>query len=110
LVFWGLGAVIGGPVFGVAGFAWRSGPHRQRAAALGLIAAAAVAEGIYHGVVLSDPPVGVGFVIAGLVLPLVLGRSRADRIGGYVAAVPALGLGALGYIAFSWLNGVTAGI
>ncbi len=110
LVFWGLGALVGGPVFGVAGHAWRAGPHRQRAAALGLLVAVAVAEGIYNAVVLEHPAVGAGFVLAGLAVPLVMGRSRDDRVAAYVAAIPALALGALGYLAFAWLNGLTAGI
>jgi hypothetical protein len=110
LVFWGLGALVGGPVFGVAGRAWRTGSPRPRAAALGLLVAVAVAEGIYNAVVLEHPAVGAGFVLAGLLVPLVLGRSREDRVGAYVAAVPALALGALGYLAFAGLNGLTAGI
>lgn len=110
LVLWGLGAFVGGPVFGMAGRSWRTGPRRERAIALGLLVAVAVAEGIYNAVVLTSPAVGAGFVLAGLIVPLVLGRSRDDRIGAYVAAVPALGLGALGYITFSWMAGVTAGL
>ena len=110
LVFWGLGAVVGGPVFGAAGRAWRAGSQRQRAAALGLLVAVAVAEGIYNAVVLEHPAVGAGFVVAGLLVPLVLGRSREDRTWAYVAAIPALGLGALGYLAFTWLYGLSAGI
>jgi hypothetical protein len=59
---------------------------------------------------LSWPAVGAGFAIAGLLPPLVLGRSRDDRIGAYVAAVPALGLGVIGYAAFTLLNGITGSI
>jgi uncharacterized protein DUF6518 len=100
LIFWGLGAVVGGPVFGLAGHEWRNGEHRARAIALGLLAAAFLAEAGYHLVVLSEPPVAAGFAIAGLLVPLVLGRSRQDRIGAYVAAVPALALGTLGFVVF----------
>ena len=59
---------------------------------------------------LGEPIVGVGFAIAGTVVPLVLGRTREDRIGAYVAAVPALLLAAVGWAAFLWLNDVTAGL
>ncbi len=110
LVLWGLGAFVGGPIFGMAGHAWRTGPHRQRAIALGLLVAVAIAEGVYNAVVLPHPAVGAGFVIAGLLVPPILGRSRDDRIGAYVAAVPALGLGAIGYVTLTWLAGVTAGL
>jgi hypothetical protein len=110
LVFWSIGAVVGGPLFGLAGYRWRRGPHLHRAIALGLVAAAAIAEGGYHAVVLDEPQVGSGFVAAGLLAPVVLGRTRRDRVGGYVAAVPAVALGALGFAVFIWLNGVVAGI
>ena len=106
LVVWGTGAGVGGVVFGVAGRWWRAGEHRQRAAALGLLAAVAIAEGVYVAVVLSRPAVGAGFAIAGLLVPVILGRSREDRIGAYVATVPMLGLGALGYVALLAVNSV----
>jgi len=108
LVLWGLSAVVGGPVFGLSGRAWRVGTHRQRAAALGLLVAVGIAEGIYNGVVLASPATGAGFVIAGLLMPLILGRSREDRLGAYVAAVPWLGLALLGYVGLIVLAGVLA--
>jgi uncharacterized protein DUF6518 len=110
LIFWGLGAVVGGPVFGLAGFTWRTGDHRDRAIALGLLAAAFLAEAGYHLIVLQEPPVAAGFAIAGLLVPLILGRSRQDRLGAYVAAVPALVLGALGFAVFIWIYDVTSTI
>ena len=107
LAFWGLGALTGGPVFGVAGREWRTGTDLTRPIALGLLAAVAIAEGIYHVVVLVEPSVGAGFVIGGLLVPLVLGRTWQDRLRAYVAVIPALGLGALGYTAFTLLYGLT---
>jgi len=109
LIFWGLGAVVGGPVFGVAGLTWRVGPPRQRALAIGLVAAVAIAEGIYNAVVLSQPAVGAGFVVAGLVAPLILGRTRDDRLFGYVATLPALALGVAGYVVFLGLYRAVSG-
>jgi len=106
LVFWGLGAFVGGPAFGLAGHTWRTGEHRFRAIALGLLAAAFLAEAGYHFIVLDEPPVAAGFAIAGLLVPLVLGRSRQDRVGAYVAAVPALALGAVGFAVFIWIYDV----
>ena len=110
LIFWGLGAVVGRPVFGLAGSVWRTGEHRYRALALGLLAATLFAEGGYHLLVLSEPGVAVGFAIAGLLVPLLLGRSREDRLGAYVAAVPALALGALGFAVFLWIYDMTSRI
>ena len=103
LLFWGLGAVVGGPVFGLAGYTWRTGDHRYRAIAIGLLAAAFLAEAGYHLIVLQEPPVAAGFAIAGLLVPLIFGRSRQDRLGAYVATVPALALGALGFAVFTWI-------
>lgn len=108
LVFWGIGAVVGGPIFGIAGRWWRAGDRWQRAMAIGLIAAATIAEGIYHAAILGDTAVGAGFVTVGLLLPAVVGRSRQDRIGGYLAVLPALALGALGYAVFLVLYELTA--
>lgn len=110
LLFWGLGAVIGGPVFGIAGLTWRTGPARRRALAIGLVAAVAIAEGLYHASVLERSSEGVGFIIAGLLAPLVLGRSREDRLWGYVAILPALALGAIGYVVFLGLYSVFTGV
>lgn len=110
LVFWGLGAIVGGPVFGLAGHSWRTGEHRVRAIALGLLAAAFLAEAGYHLVVLGEPPVAAGFAIVGLAVPLVFGRSRQDRLGAYVAAVPALALGGLGFAVFLWIYSLTSRI
>ena len=97
LVRWGVGALVGGPVFGIAGWRWRVGTPRQRAIALGLLAAVAIAEGAYNAVVLGNTAVGAGFILD-------------DRLGAYLAALPWLALGALGYVAFTWFDGVAAGV
>ncbi len=110
-IFWGLGAVVGGPVFGVAGHWWRGPVHRRRAIALGLLAAVAIAEGAYNVLVVDHATVGVAFIVFGLLVPLALGRSRNDRLGAYVAMVPVLLVGGtLGYLAFTWLSTFTSGV
>jgi uncharacterized protein DUF6518 len=108
LVFWIIGAVVGGPVFGTAGWAWRR--DRRPALALGLLTAAFIAEAGFHLVVLAEPPVAAGFALAGLLVPLVLGRSRAERIDAYLWAIPMTVLGGLGFGAFLVLYGIITGI
>lgn len=100
LVVWSTAAVVGGPVFGTSGRWWRVGDARQRAIAIGLLGAAAIAEGVYLLTILPEPAVGAGFIVAGVLAPLLIGRSWGDRRRGYVAVVPGLGLGALGYGVF----------
>jgi hypothetical protein len=104
LIFWGLGAIVGGPVFGLAGRTWLTGSSWPRALAIGLVAAVAIAEGLYHVVVLAEPSVGAGFIAAGLMAPLILGRTREDRLRGYVATLPGLALGAAGFVVFLLLS------
>ncbi len=110
LVFWGLGALVGGPVFGIAGWTWRFGDGWRRAGAIGLLAAVAIAEGLYLTRILPEAAVGLGFVIVGLVVPLVFGRTMGDRWRAYVAVLPALALGAVGYISFLWLDTLRANL
>ena len=49
-------------------------------------------------------------VIVGLAVPLIAGRSRNERIGGYLAMVPALGLGLLGFAALFAFAALTSGV
>jgi len=108
LVLWGIGALVGGPVFGVAGWTWRFEDGWRRATAIGLLAAAAIAEGGYLIRILPEPAVGAAFILVGLCVPLVLGRSTVDRARAYLAVGPALALGVIGYIAFLWLATLTS--
>ena len=111
LVFWTIGSLVGGVVYGIAGREWRAGPSRFRAAAIGLMAAVFIAEGLYLSRIrpeLVTP--GIGYIVVGVAMPVLLGRSWPDRARGYVATLPALLLGALGYVVFLALNDITAGI
>jgi Family of unknown function (DUF6518) len=110
LVFWGIGALVGGTVFGLAGRAWRDERPWHRAVAIGLLAAVTIAEGVYLIGILTEPLIGVVFIAAGLSVPPLIGRSAADSRRGYLATVPALALGLLGYTVFSWIYGWTASI
>jgi hypothetical protein len=107
LVLWGIGAIVGGPVFGVAGWTWRFESGWRRAAAIGLLAAVAIAEGGYLIGILPEASVGAAFVLVGLCVPLVLGRTMGERGRAYLAVIPALALGIAGYIVFLWVATLT---
>jgi hypothetical protein len=110
LVFWGIGALAGGLVFGAAGWWWRHGAERARALATGLLAALLVCEGVYFLAILPDPTVGAGAIVGGLLVPLVLGRTWRDRGLAYAGMLPGLALGAAGYAATMLLYGLVTGI
>lgn len=109
LVSWGLGAVAGGLVFGCAGWWWRHGAARARAATAGLLAALFVAEGVYFLAILPDPAVGLGALAVGLCLPGLLGQNWRERGWGYLAMLPGLLLGAAGYAATLAVYGLLTG-
>lgn len=109
VVFWSIGALVGGPVFGVAGHGWRHGDRRQHLVAIGLMGAVVVAEGVYLLSILPDTAVGRVAIAIGLVLPVTLGRSTRDRLLGLAALAPWLVAGAAGYAAFLFLYDVLTG-
>ena len=88
----------------------RHGPHVRRAVAIGLLAAVFVAEGLYQAWIQPEPWIGLGFVLAGLVVPLAVGRSSRDRLGGYAAMVPCIALGAIGFVLFLRLADVAGSL
>ena len=108
LLLWTIGAVVGGPLFGAAGWAWKAG--RRPALALGLLAAAFIAEAGYRSVILAEPAVAAAFVLGGLLIPLVLGRSRPERVNAYLWAIPMTLLGGLGFAATIVLYAVITGV
>jgi hypothetical protein len=110
LVLWSVASLAGGVVFGSAGRWWRDPRPWRRAIAIGLVGAVFIAEGAYLVTILPEAAVGVGFMLVGLAAPLVLGRSWPDRGRGYVAVLPAVGLGALGYVALNVVYGFTSSL
>jgi hypothetical protein len=110
LVLWSVASLAGGIVFGGAGRWWRDSRPWRRAVAIGLVGAVFIAEGVYLTRILPEVAVGIGFALVGLAAPLVLGRSWPDRARGYLAIVPAVGLGALGYLALNVFYAFTSGL
>lgn len=88
VVIWVGTAVVGGPVYGVAGHWWRSVEPRRRVIAIGLMGGIVTAEGVSS--LLRIPDIAaVGWVqtLAGLGLVILLGRSARERLLG-LAVVP----------------------
>ena len=89
VAIWTGTALIGGPVFGIAGRWWRREPFIRRVIALGLLSGVFVAEGLND--VRYVPTVrtaGWALLVTGLLIPLVLGRSSRERLLGLAAMVP----------------------
>ena len=81
-------ALVGGPVYGLAGRWWRGEPGARRVLAIGLMGGILIGEGT--STLLRIPELAaVGWVeiIAGIALTIVLGRSARERILG-LAVVP----------------------
>jgi len=96
--------LLGGFVFGPAGWYWRWTSGNARIAAIALLGAVYVAEGLDLTVILPEKAIGFGFAVAGMALPLLFGSSWRDRAHAWLGMIPALLLGALGYVALTALS------
>ena len=110
MLLWLIAAVVGGPVFGLAGHWWRGPDAWRRAVGPALLGAAAIAEGVYLSGIETVAAATPGFLVVGVALPVLLGRSRDDRLRGLAALVPCLALGAAGFVATLALYGVLTGV
>ena len=110
LILWTIGALAGGAVFGPAGWFWRWTRGVARVAAIALLSAVFVAEGLYLLVILAPSYVGLGFVVAGLGVPVILGSSWRERGYAWLGLIPAALLGGLAYLALTALSGGLAGL
>lgn len=107
VVIWTGTALIGGPVFGIAGRWWRREPAPKRVIGLGLLSGVFVAEGLND--VRYIPTVRTaGWIVfaVGLAIPIVLGRSSRERLLGLAAMVPVavVTFGAYHVINWSFVN------
>jgi Family of unknown function (DUF6518) len=107
VAIWTGTALIGGPVFGLAGRWWRRGSIAERVIALALLSGVFVAEGVND--VRYVPTVrtaGWVLLVVGVLVPLVLGRSWRERLLGLAAMVPValVTFGAYQVINWSFVN------
>lgn len=106
LVFWSIGSICGGLIFGPGGWFWRNGAFRERTVAVALLGSVWVAEAAYLAVVLSMTDVALGYALLGLAIPLVLGRTLRGRLLAWAAMVPTVALGGLSFFVFIKLQEV----
>ena len=109
VLLWLIAAVVGGPVFGVAGRWWRGDGPWLRATGPALLGASAIAEGVYLAGIPTVASAGPLFVAVGLAIPVLLGRRRDDRIRGLALLLPCVALGAAGFVATIALYGLLTG-
>ena len=102
LVIWSGTALVGGPVYGLAGRRWRVGTGRGRVLAIALLGAVFVAEGAYTLLAIPDlARAGWVEVVAGFALPVLLGRGGRERAAGVALLVP---LACVGLLVFETIN------
>ncbi len=107
--YWAGVALVGGPVFGLAGRWWRDVHRPRRVLALALLGGVFIAEGAYTLLVNPHLSVGWPLITAGVAAPLVVGRSAGDRLWALAALVPAAALGGAAYAALLGLMSLAAG-
>jgi hypothetical protein len=95
---WAGAALVAGPVFGIAGAWWRTAvvPWR-RISAIALLGGLFAGEGVLRMATLSDKITAWIFIVAGLVLPMALGRGNREKLLGLLGVVPAIGLALAGF-------------
>jgi Family of unknown function (DUF6518) len=107
IIFWGLVAVVAGPLFGLAGYWWRNKTCWQHRLAIGFLGGVFAGEGVYTLLSIPHKPISGWVMLAfGLLVPLVLGRSGRDKLfGGLI--VPVIILLILAF--YQFLNWALAG-
>jgi hypothetical protein len=108
IVFWTVCALLGGPLFGWAGWAWRAGPHAGRAAAGAFLPATFLGEGVgaYLVRLHYDADAALFVVIAAALLALV---AVAADVAWTRLVVWTVGLGALAALLYGPVLDVVAG-
>ncbi len=108
VIFWIGIALVGGPLFGAAGRWWRDTREWQRVVGAALLGAVIIAEGVYLLQVVQPEDRAAGWVeiAVGVIVPLLLGRSNRDRLLGLAALLPALLLGAVGFLVMNFVYSV----
>ncbi len=99
VAFWTACAIIGGPVFGVAGLLWRTGTPRLKGLGMAVLASVFVAEGLYAYVhQLHRYRTGTVWIALGVAFALLSSRTRVEQLRWLGLTVP---LGIAGEVALT---------
>lgn len=89
VLFWTACAVLGGPLLGWGGWAWRNGRAGEAAVGAALLSSVFLAEGAWtYGVTLGSPERAALWIAIGLALATALARRRRD-LRAYLLVLPA---------------------
>jgi len=89
VAFWSACAVVGGPLFGLAGHTWRRGPAQLRGLGTAALAGAFVAEGLYaYAHQLQQYVTGALWVTIGVALALWSSREHPRQLRWLALTVP----------------------
>lgn len=94
-LIWIVVAFLAGPLYGLAGAAYRGSRHRERVAAAALLGTVFVAEGGYLLAVLHYGGQALLMSLIGLAVPVALGRTNRARLHGLLTVLALIPLGLL---------------
>jgi len=97
-------AIIGGPMFGMAGHWWRSERLSRQVAAIALLGGVFVSEGLYLLFHIHELPAGWCWIAIGVLIPLFLGRSAKNRLFALLALPLVVLLGVAAYEFIAWIS------
>ncbi|NBC72721.1 DUF6518 family protein [Paenibacillus sacheonensis] len=101
ILVWTGAAILGGLIFGMAGYLWGQDQGRKHKYGSALIGGVFITEGLDLYLHIDDYghmlPVGAVKIIFGLILLVVLERSNKERVSSLLALVPVIVLGLIGY-------------
>jgi hypothetical protein len=109
--FWVGMAIISGPMLGVAGHWWRSERLSRRVVAIALLGGIFISEGLYlfwNITAFWVGPTGWGWIVIGILIPLILGHSVKDRLFALSALPLVVLLGIAAYQAITWITNIIA--
>nr|WP_127530527.1 DUF6518 family protein [Paenibacillus kobensis] len=101
ILVWTGAAILGGLIFGIAGYLWGQDQGSKHKYGSALISGVFITEGLDLYLHMDDYghmlPVGAVKITVGFILLLVLERSNKDRVASLLALIPVIVLGMIGY-------------